>query len=465
MSIASGETSILRFRFEDFIRNCYSSKAQGILADSAATDEGGNNWKLILRKGHPPRTSPKRNGGENRIMISMALVKETLSRRSYDETTKFSFIVRDRHGNIAHEEAFLSSQCKDTNSETSGSLHMFVMSSFKVDDRIIVNGTLTIEVVIQVQTKPETKRSSHCNPFGKNMLNLFQTGARADVAFKVDEFTIRAHKFILEVNAPALARLCEGHDLSRPVRVFDASPEAFGHVLRYIYGGEPPETGDMLRMGKDLIAISYRLGVTSLKIEAECKLVEYCVVDVSNCVDFIFFADKHKCPSLKEHAISYLVARSNDVLDSESSNNLKENPKLMQEVMLAMADGSKYAGSSMAQKQTMRGLWKTKKGRRKNSAKQMKTRLETKGAKARQVSPNVLPLVYERACAGYDRHASALNACAGYDGHATALDADKIRRDAKRLLEAAEYDSLQKPRLDCLRTHGNDGWIVSAQQD
>jgi len=105
-------------------------------------------------------------------MVSMVLVKESSSRRLNNETAKFSYIVRDLHGNVAHEEAFLSSQCKGVDSSGSGSMNMFMMSSFKADNRITVNGTLAIDVAIQVLAK--TELNSHRNPFGKNMLNLFQ---------------------------------------------------------------------------------------------------------------------------------------------------------------------------------------------------------------------------------------------------------------------------------------------------
>ncbi len=46
------------------------------------------------------------------------------------------------------------------------------------------------------------------------------------------------------------------------------------------------------------------------------------------------------------------------------------------------------------------------------------------------------------------------------EGPAAALDAGKIRREAKRLLEAAEYNGLQKPRSHYAQMHGNNGWIM-----
>jgi len=48
--MAPRQTSIVRFRFEDFIEACSSPTPGEVLAGSAATDEGGNNWRLLLRR-------------------------------------------------------------------------------------------------------------------------------------------------------------------------------------------------------------------------------------------------------------------------------------------------------------------------------------------------------------------------------------------------------------------------------
>ena len=73
---------------------------------------------------------------------------------------------------------------------------------------------------------------------------------------------ILAHKFILGVNAPALARICDGNDetLEKPVQIFSTSPEVFRHVLVYIYGGAAPSTDIIVRIGKDILVTAYRFG-------------------------------------------------------------------------------------------------------------------------------------------------------------------------------------------------------------
>jgi len=112
-------------------------------------------------------------------------------------------------------------------------------------------------------------------------------------------------------------------------------------------------------MCEDLIITAYRFGVNSLKMEVERTLVACCVVDISNCIDFILFSDKHKCLLLKKHAISYLVARSNDVLNSESSEKLKQSSELMHEIQRKSAK-SNNQGSMEKQKRSKKNSNKQK---------------------------------------------------------------------------------------------------------
>lgn len=373
-------------------------------------------------------------------MISMVLMQEKSSRRLNDESTKFSFIVRDRNGMCAHEESFVSSDY--AHKDSIGSAKLFVMKSFKVDDNVLVNGALTIDVaVVQTNTVGETALAlagapPSCNPFGKNMLNLLHSGERADVAFRVQNTTIMAHKFVLDVNAPTLGAMCNGYVKTRPVQVCDISPEAFRFVLRYIYGGEAPNAGDVLRMGKDLIIAAYRFGVMGLKTDVERSMIESCAVDVSNCVDIVIFSDEHHLPLLKEHAISYLVARSRDVLNTEAARKLKESPTLVHEIMLALA-GKSDVGNSLMQNQDVSSQWRGATGQKKSSKRKQKqknalvqmikrARHEKKGInKCQDLPASAMQPKLEKVCSTIAE-----------SGHV--LDAEKVRIEARRVLEAAD---------------------------
>ena len=417
------KTSILHFHFEDFVRRCCHSPsfaARHFLAESAATDERSNIWKLRLIKGAVQTTKRKRKGYG--VTVSVVLVKETSSHRlSKIETTKFSFTLRDMHRNIVHEEAFISSSDDDDCSAANEVTKSFVMRGFKVDKSTLANGMLTVDVAIQVLNKPEHKECHYSrrtcdNSFRKNMLSLLNSGRRADLAFKVDGTIIRAHRLVLEANAPALARLCDDRSdpLNRPITITNTSPEAFRSVLQYIYGGDAPSPRDMLRMGKDLIVTSYRFGIYSLKTETEHALIENNIVNVSNCVDFIFFANKHDCILLMKHAMQYFSSRSKDMLNSEQSRKLKQQPDLMHKIITEMRS-KEFRGST--QKRKARYQWLSRKGRGKKSKQKM-------SAWAQQENRSPLSNDVLLEIEGEDTISK--------------LSAEEVRSEAKRILEAAD---------------------------
>ncbi|KAL9188257.1 hypothetical protein ACHAXT_006635 [Thalassiosira profunda] len=445
-------TGVLRFTFEDFIHRCCASAPREILADSAATDGDGSNWRLMLRRGVPPP-------GQDRVMINLVLVKEKCVQQPNDGTTKYSFIVRRSDGSIAYEEAFVSSGTADAGSG-SGFVQMFQLDMIKVDDGILdVNGALTIDVNVQSVAKAESKSDASCNPFGKNMLELLRTGERADVAFIVGDTTFRAHRFILESNSPALARLCDGSNasLDNPVRIYGTSRHAFAHLLRYVYGGDAPEASVVQWLSRDLIAAAHRFGVTGLISEVERILVNSFTVDASNCIELVIFADKHDCSALKHAAISYLLARSKDLVCSRTFQQLRGHPDLMHEILLAMADAeAKANGAVVPKKRAIRGHWRSLKERKKKPKQQKPNALATlrqakRGADRRKKpkpKTNSFDRIVRRAALGgfaKKRQVSSSSSLPPLRRRAIStiaesmcsLDAVMIRSHAKRILAAA----------------------------
>ena len=374
------QTSVLRFQFPHF-------EAQGgsVLAESSATDINGDVWKLMIKVNSlSPQNACSSNNNGNHHLISMnfVLMREiTSSVNMDDDDIKFSFIVRDAKGGVAFEEAFVPSGSPDDSLSVGSSnlLRLFTLEGTGVVDNgstVLVNGTLVIDVVIQALPKPTTTAATHAlsNPFQRNMLNLFYSGENADVTFEFGHFrqsNLRAHKLILETNAPILASLfaCDdiGTSTSAKVHIRDTSVEAFRFVLKYIYGGSPPNEHDMLKYGKEIIDAANKYGVTGLKLEAERALVESRVVDVSNCIDFISFAHDNSCLLLKEYAISYLVSRARDVRNiSDYAERLKDSPDLMFEILCSIMKISPEIKSTspVGSKSKWKGLmsWKRSNG-------------------------------------------------------------------------------------------------------
>ena len=56
-----------------------------------------------------------------------------------------------------------------------------------------------------------------------------------------------------------------------------------------------------------------------------------------NFSEWLLFADAKNCPLLKEQATNYFVSRAADLMNSECTLELRESPRLMEEMMMAMS--------------------------------------------------------------------------------------------------------------------------------
>ena len=298
---------ILSFEFDHSIVKKVSKISQ------SAFDSSENCWQLTLYPNYP--TIVLYNKGKNDIEVAISL------------------ILRNANGSVAHE------QRRGLRHFKAGKSHsfLFLMEWSKIinhPNEIVKIGssTLLIEAEIHFVRKAEEFLFSP-NPFGKNILNLLNTGHLADVSFEVNDTLIHAHRVFLEANAPVLASFCEGSDKNTPIPIFDTSPEVFRHVLRYVYGGSAPRVEVIEKIGIELISAADRFGVVGLKLEVEATFVQYGFISISNVVDVMLFADAKTCPLLKEYSLSYFVARAKDILQLESSSKLKESADLMHELM------------------------------------------------------------------------------------------------------------------------------------
>ena len=218
-------------------------------------------------------------------------------------------------------------------------------------NNILVDETLVAEAEIQ-QSSPE-KQKEFTNPpdltVAENRLKLLDSGDDSDVSFKVGNETLYAHQFILESNARHLSNIClhEGYR-DNPVPIDGATPEIFLVILEYIYGQKTPEGDFTFQKGKEIINAANRYRVSGLTSIVESTLVSRCAIGVSNVADCILFAEANSCPLLKQHAIAYFVAQSNDSLRSDSLDELLESGSLMREIMSAMSDKNGSSGKYAA---------------------------------------------------------------------------------------------------------------------
>jgi len=203
--------------------------------------------------------------------------------------------------------------------------------------------TITTSQQVSQMTPPtinnNTQESSNTissNPLQSNILYLLHSGIKTDVSFDVNGTIIRAHKFIIEACAPTLFHICNNGPVtfSNDVSV-ENIVDTFRYMLEYIYGGDLSESNaDVLRLGKDIIAIAYQFGVHTLKDQVEQALIKSDVVDQDNSIEYITFAMEHECLSLTRHAISFFVDQPHNFdIDPNTYDRLKQYPGLMHKII------------------------------------------------------------------------------------------------------------------------------------
>merc|ERR1712194_724452 len=141
-------------------------------------------------------------------------------------------------------------------------------------DLLDKEGALLIDVLIQVKP-PSTYVPP--NPFASNLLALFDGGIGSDVAFKVGEHLIQAHKTIVRANSQVLCDCIENE--KTPVSIEGISKDAFVAFLRCYYGGAVSASISVAAR-KEIITAADRFEAPHIKIAAETSLVgEYIMRD------------------------------------------------------------------------------------------------------------------------------------------------------------------------------------------
>ena len=198
------------------------------------------------------------------------------------------------------------------------------------ENKILVDGALLIDVHLQIKPKQKSIYIP-TNPFGTNMLKLLENEEDSDVTFMVKKTKIPAHKLILKMNAPVLHGFCTEQEEGGSIPIKETTPKLFRVILRYVYGGDVPDSVTV-DMAKDIIIAADRYEVAGLKLAVETTLVEALMLNGDNFSEWLLFADAKNCPLLKEQATNYL-----DLMNSECTLELRESPRLMEEMMVAMS--------------------------------------------------------------------------------------------------------------------------------
>ncbi|KAL7471652.1 hypothetical protein ACHAXS_011939 [Conticribra weissflogii] len=306
---------LLRFEFENFSVNAKTELRK--LLTQNVLDRNEDGWQLVLDPCYPTIALSNKN-------------------KKADVEAAVSIILRNKLGAVANEQKRGVHHFKAGRSRRFFFLDEWTKIIDKSNNIITNSGSLVIEIEIQ---RVKHSRIHIQNPFAKNMLHLLESGHMADMTFEVQDARIKAHKLILEANAPMLASFCEGADEESPVPMYDTKPEVFRHVLQYVYGGVPPSKSVIEKCGASIIHAADRYGVVNLKLAVEHVIVGMGLISIHNVVDFLLFADAHSCALLRETAMAYFVARAKDIFKLKTSSKLSQSAELMHEIMFAVLYG------------------------------------------------------------------------------------------------------------------------------
>ena len=145
------------------------------------------------------------------------------------------------------------------------------------------------------------------------MGKLLQTAEGADVAFKVQEETFRAHRVVLAARSPVFEAelygpLREKSDGEAVIPVEDVHPDAFRALLHFIYTDSLPGDGEGCDAAtlQHLLVAADRYGVDRLKHICEGKL--RASADEKTVASMLAIAERHNCPRLRDACLAIQVS-------------------------------------------------------------------------------------------------------------------------------------------------------------
>ena len=356
---------LLRFAFDGF--KDLPSHVDNVVASDIQIDPYGNSWRLHLYPGGC--RDAVEDGMVALILINVGEV---------DVTCKFTLVLRNNLGYAVRNDTDNAFHLFPSNGREGWGFGYgdtkFIARERILDNKndVLIGGT-SLHIDVSIDIKPEKRELYYPSmPLARNLLALLESEQDADVSFRVDGEILKAHLPILRANAPFIANLFRdeqgrtGPDVSAGIVhdrlvsrrhshthdcevssketsqqcslvINDVSANVFHLLLRYVYAGAEPEDQSMINLAKELIESSHRFEVFGLKMLVENALIEGCIINLKNVIDYLLLAEENDCALLKEYSLNYLVLHVEDVLTSKHSRKLQGVPDLMSEVLVAVA--------------------------------------------------------------------------------------------------------------------------------
>ena len=180
--------------------------------------------------------------------------------------------------------------------------------------------------------------------FVSNMASLIDNAEFSDIAFRIDNQLIHCHRAILAAQCPKFrAMLTTGmrESTDKEIVIPDWSFEAFRALITYIYTGRIPTDCDKI---DELLGLSDSYTFDSLKIICERLLVNS--IEMNNACYLLKIADKFNAKELKKNALNFIIKSFDQIVSTDSFEDLSTVPLLLMEVTKAAANSARLGSSS-----------------------------------------------------------------------------------------------------------------------
>jgi len=183
--------------------------------------------------------------------------------------------------------------------------------------------------------------SKEIKGFVNDIGSIFHDRKTSDVVVVAGNEKFYCHKNILSARCEVFKNMLAPHTSeseNNTIEIKEVPPEAVESMLKYIYNGEVLE--DPVKLTPDLLNAAEMYLLDHLKEACVKSLIEN--LEVSSCISTFIMAGRFNSSNLKEVVMQFIKCKAEEVMETEDcAKLLKTDPALAQELMKAIAKGSK----------------------------------------------------------------------------------------------------------------------------